>query len=172
MNDEELEPMIPWYRGFNGTVERIGPEKYSFMGAVNQVNDTSCEITELPVRMWTNDLKERLDNIIKPTEIKAVDKKDKKEKTEVKSEKPWIKDYLDYNSDLRVHFIVEMESKSAMDAALKEGLLSKFKLTKTAALTNMVAFDPQGRIMRYDTVDAILKEFYVVRLKMYQLRKV
>ncbi|KAF3942273.1 hypothetical protein ABW19_dt0203736 [Dactylella cylindrospora] len=167
LDDEELEPMQPWYRGFKGTTERLSPEKFQFSGTISQVNDTSVEITELPVRMWTQEFKEKLDDIIRPPEKESKDK----EKKVAKVEKSWIKDCFDYNSDLKVHFIVELDSKAAMEAALKEGLETRFKLTKTASTTNMVAFDAQGRLTRYETPEDILKEFYFVRLKLYQSRK-
>ncbi|KAK6336595.1 DNA topoisomerase 2 [Orbilia javanica] len=167
LDDQELEPMQPWYRGFKGRIERLTPEKYQFSGIINQVNDTTVEITELPVRLWTQEFKEKLDDIIKPPEKDGKDK----DKKVAKVEKAWVKDYLDYNSDLRVHFIVELDSKSSMEAALKEGLETRFKLNKTASTTNMVAFDAQGRLTRYETPEDILKEFYFVRLKLYQSRK-
>ncbi|KAK6537718.1 DNA topoisomerase 2 [Orbilia ellipsospora] len=168
LDDQDLEPMQPWYRGFRGKIERLTPEKYQFSGIINQVNDTTVEITELPVRLWTQEFKEKLDDIMKPPEK---DSKDKEKKTAKVVEKAWIKDYLDYNSDLRVHFIVELDSKSTMENVLKEGLEARFKLTKTAATTNMVAFDSQGRLTRYESPEDILKEFYFVRLKLYQTRK-
>ncbi|KAF3179211.1 DNA topoisomerase 2 [Orbilia oligospora] len=167
LDDQDLEPMQPWYRGFKGRIERLTPEKYQFSGIINQVNDTTVEITELPVRLWTQEFKEKLDDIIKPPEKDGKDK----DKKVTKVEKAWIKDYLDYNSDLRVHFIVELDSKASMEAALKEGLETRFKLNKTASTTNMVAFDAQGRLTRYETPEDILKEFYFVRLKLYQSRK-
>ncbi|KAK6343214.1 DNA topoisomerase 2 [Orbilia blumenaviensis] len=167
LDDEPLEPMQPWYRGFKGRTDRLTPEKYQFSGIINQVNDTTVEITELPVRLWTQEFKEKLDDIIKPPEKDGKDK----DKKVAKTDKTWIKDYLDYNSDLRVHFIVELDSKASMEAALKEGLETRFKITKTASTTNMVAFDAQGRLTRYDTPEDILKEFYFVRLKLYQSRK-
>ncbi|KAK6525539.1 DNA topoisomerase 2 [Arthrobotrys megalospora] len=167
LDDKELEPMQPWYRGFKGRVERLTPEKYQFSGIINQVNDTTVEITELPVRLWTQEFKEKLDDIMKPPEKEGKDK----DKKVAKVDKAWIKDYLDYNSDLRVHFIVELDSKASMEAALKEGLETRFKLNKTVSTTNMVAFDAQGRLTRYETPEDILKEFYFVRLKLYQARK-
>jgi DNA gyrase/topoisomerase IV subunit A len=39
------------------------------------------------------------------------------------------------------------------------------------ATTNMVAFDAKQRIKRYSTADAILREFYDVRLSLYRKRK-
>jgi DNA topoisomerase-2 len=59
-----------------------------------------------------------------------------------------------------------------MNAALKEGLEERFKLQKTVATSNLVAFDVDGRIKKYENVQQILEEFYVHRLDMYAARKV
>lgn len=46
------------------------------------------------------------------------------------------------------------------------------KLTTTISITNLVAFDPEGRIHKYETPQDILKEFYNLRIEYYQKRKV
>lgn len=53
-----------------------------------------------------------------------------------------------------------------------EGLEKKFKLTTTVSLTNIVCFDLEGRIKKYDKIDDIFDCFYDLRLKYYQKRKV
>ncbi|EPY49185.1 DNA topoisomerase [Schizosaccharomyces cryophilus OY26] len=58
-----------------------------------------------------------------------------------------------------------------MREALAESLESKFKLVRTQATSNMVAFDPSGRIRKYDTVEDILRDFFEIRLLTYQRRK-
>lgn len=70
-----------------------------------------------------------------------------------------------------MHFVIQMDEKN-LQSAREEGLEEKFKLSKTIATTNLVAFDPEGRITKYASVDDILKEFYAVRLKFYERRKV
>lgn len=59
-----------------------------------------------------------------------------------------------------------------MKAALEEGLEEKFKLSKSIATSNLVAFDAEGRISKYATVEDIMKEFYGIRIKFYEKRKV
>jgi DNA topoisomerase-2 len=108
----------------------------------------------LPIRTWTQDFKDKLEDIIKAEKTPS-----------------FIKDYKDYNTHTKVHFIIQIDEKH-MQAALKEGLEEKFKLSKTIATTNLVAFDPEGRITKYNTVEDILKEFYQIRLKFYEKRKV
>lgn len=59
-----------------------------------------------------------------------------------------------------------------MKIALEKGLEETFKLTKSMATSNLVAFDGQGRIHKYETVLDIMEEFYHIRLKFYEKRKV
>jgi DNA topoisomerase-2 len=156
-DDEEkpFEHMKPWFRGWNGVVEDGGPDRYKLNGIARQVGDSNeVEITELPIRMWTDDFKARLEEIIKAEKVPS-----------------FIKDYQEYNDHNIVHFVIQMEEKH-MKAALEEGLQEKFKLNKTVATSNLVAFDSEGRIRKYDKVEDILEEFYVHRLRKYTERKV
>lgn len=154
MKGEEMKPMTPWFRDFKGVVTQVAPDRYKFSGIIKQTGDTEVEITELPIRMWTQDFKEKIVSIIKAEKVPS-----------------FIKDYDDYNTQRDVHFIIRMEEKY-MKAALEEGLEEKFKLTKSIATSNLVAFDPEGRITKYATVEDIMKEFYVIRIKFYEKRKV
>ncbi len=70
-----------------------------------------------------------------------------------------------------MHFIVTM-SDEQMAKAEAEGLEKKFKISTSISTSNMVCFDAEGRIRKYDSVETILQEFYNLRLKYYQMRKV
>ena len=59
-----------------------------------------------------------------------------------------------------------------MKKAEEEGLEKKFKMTTTMSTSNMVCFDYEGRIKKYNTVEEILRDFYHLRLAYYQKRKV
>ena len=153
MAGETPEPMQPWFRGFTGEVVAIGGDRYKFSGIIRETGDKEVEITELPIRVWTQDFKDKLEDIIKAEKVPS-----------------FIKDYRDYNTHSKVHFVIQLDEKN-MKTAVSEGLEEKFKLSKTLATTNLVAFDAEGRITKYATVDDILKEFYHVRLKYYERRK-
>ena len=146
--------MVPWFRDFKGAVTQIAPDRFKFSGIVRQTSDNEIEITELPVRVWTQDFKDKIVDIIKAEKTPS-----------------WIKDYDDYNTHKDVHFVIKMEDKH-MQAALNEGLEEKFKLAKTMATSNLVAFDAEGRITRYAGVEDIMKEFFATRIKFYEKRKV
>jgi len=146
--------MMPWFKGWKGTVEEVSPGKYSMNGIVKETGDKEVEITELPIRVWTDDFKARLEDIIKAEKIPS-----------------FIKDYKEYNDHQNVHFIIQMDEKH-MKAALADGLAERFKLNKTINTTNLVAFDTRGQMRKYEKVEDILEEYYVYRLDMYSKRKV
>ena len=59
-----------------------------------------------------------------------------------------------------------------MQKAEAQGLLEFFKLTSKLTTTNMICFDFDGKIKKYDSPEEIIEEFYPVRLSYYQKRKV
>ena len=154
MDGEPMKPMTPWFRDFKGTVTQTAPDRYKFSGIIKQTGDHELEVTELPIRVWTQDYKDKIVDIIKAEKVPS-----------------FIKDYDDYNTHNDVHFVIRMEEKY-MKIALDEGLEEKFKLSKSIATSNLVAFDEQGRITKYASVEDIMKEFYGIRIKFYQKRKV
>ena len=154
MEGQPMKPMAPWFRDFKGEVTPMGLDKYKFSGIIEEAGDNEIEITELPVRVWTQDFKDKIVEIIKAEKTPA-----------------WIKDYDDYNTHKDVRFVIRMEDKH-MKSALAEGLEERFKLAKTMSTTNLVAFDAEGRITKYAGVEDIMKEFYAIRIKFYEKRKV
>jgi DNA topoisomerase-2 len=55
-----------------GEIERIEPDKYKASGIIEKISDTCLEITELPIRKWTQDFKEMLEEMTSGTEkVKA-----------------------------------------------------------------------------------------------------
>ncbi|CAI4758179.1 CFF_collapsed_G0047310.mRNA.1.CDS.1 [Saccharomyces cerevisiae] len=153
MNDEELEQMHPWFRGWTGTIEEIEPLRYRMYGRIEQIGDNVLEITELPARTWTSTIKEYL--------LLGLSGNDKI--------KPWIKDMEEQHDD-NIKFIITL-SPEEMAKTRKIGFYERFKLISPISLMNMVAFDPHGKIKKYNSVNEILSEFYYVRLEYYQKRK-
>ena len=153
--EQAFQTMMPWFRGWKGTAE-IGDkaDRFKFNGIVRDSGSNEVEITELPIRMWTDDFKARLEEIIKAEKVPS-----------------FIKDYKEFNSHKSVHFVIQLDEKH-MKAALAEGLAERFKLNKTIATSNLVAFDTRGQLRKYEKVEDILEEYYNYRLGMYTSRKV
>jgi DNA topoisomerase-2 len=68
MRGEEVERMNPWFRGYRGSLERIESDKYKVSGIYEKISDTTVEITELPIRKWTQDFKEMLEECTSGTD--------------------------------------------------------------------------------------------------------
>ncbi|OTB06331.1 hypothetical protein M426DRAFT_319063 [Hypoxylon sp. CI-4A] len=155
-DEKPFETMTPWFRGWKGTSQVAENNRYQFNGIASQDEKKPNEviITELPIRMWTDDFKAKLEDIIRGEKTPS-----------------FIKDYKEFNDHNNVHFEIQMDEKH-MNQALQEGLLEKFKLVKQVATSNLVAFGVDGRIRKYEKVEDILEEFYQYRLKMYTNRKV
>lgn len=87
MQGQEPSRMMPWYKGFQGTIEPAeGREKsYTVTGVYTVLSDTELEITELPIGKWTRDYKTFLEDL---------------------AQKDEIEDIREYHQENRVHFIV------------------------------------------------------------------
>ena len=154
---EELpfDTMMPWWRGWKGTPEPAGPDRYKFNGVAHQddKNPNEMIITELPIRMWTDDFKAKLEKVISG-----------------ETGPSWIKDYKEFNDHRTVHFEIQVDEKHT-PKILEEGILERFKLLKQVATSNLVAFDTRGQIRKYEKVEDILEEYYLHRMEKYTERK-
>ncbi|CCK73035.1 DNA topoisomerase 2 KNAG_0M01820 [Huiozyma naganishii CBS 8797] len=153
MNGEDLEEMHPWYRGWTGSLEKTEPQRYRMYGRIEQTGPCTLEITELPAKTWTTTIKEHLLLGLSGNE----------------RTKAWIKDMEEQHTN-NIRFIVTLTPEE-MTKTRKIGFYERFKLISPISLQNMVAFDPRGKIRKYDNVNEILSEFYYVRLEYYQKRK-
>jgi DNA gyrase/topoisomerase IV subunit A len=150
--------MLPWYRGFTGPIETTDkPGRYKVTGILKAIEDQSnmIEITELPVGMWTQEMKEFLEKEVMGTEKGP----------------GMVKDYEEHHTTNTVHFKVQMTDKG-MELARTQGLETTFKVVSYINTTNMVAFDAGGRIRKYNSPEEILQDFFHLRLEFYQKRKV
>jgi DNA topoisomerase-2 len=160
LEGKEMFAMDPWYRGFKGTIQEIpqnskGGRSYLVSGIIRQLSDTTLEITELPIRKWTQDYKEFLEEMAHPEDKNAT---------------PFITEYKEYHTDDTVRFVVELPA-AHMQEALAVGLHNKFKLTTKISIGNMMLFGADGIIRRYVNPEDIIREFYQLRLDFYRLRK-
>uniref|UniRef100_A0A8C9W9Z3 DNA topoisomerase 2 n=1 Tax=Scleropages formosus TaxID=113540 RepID=A0A8C9W9Z3_SCLFO len=155
LNHQDPLPMLPSYKNFKGVIHELGQNQYLVSGEVSVLDKNTIEITELPVRTWTQTYKE---SVLEPMLQGS-------EKTPA-----LITDYKEYHTDTTVKFVVRMtEEKLAQAEAV--GLHKVFKLQSTLTCNSMVLFDHMGCLKRYESVQDILKEFFELRLHYYKLRK-
>ncbi|KAL2079872.1 hypothetical protein ACEWY4_023665 [Coilia grayii] len=155
LNLQDPLPMLPSYKNFKGIIHELGQNQYLVSGEVSVLDKNTIEITELPVRTWTQAYKESvLEPMLQGTE-----------KTPA-----LISDYKEYHTDTTVKFLVRMtEDKLAQAEAA--GLHKVFKLQSSLTCNSMVLFDHMCCLKRYESVQDILKEFFELRLHYYKLRK-
>jgi DNA topoisomerase-2 len=131
----------PWYRGFRGKISKIDKQDYMVEGIWKTDGDT-VTITELPIETWTSDFRESLDKLCGDGTIK---------------------DYSDTSTDTDI--LIKVKIGTGGVPAVEKLMVDKIKLT------NMHAFDSKCVIKKYDSPNAILREFVGVRLELYVKRR-
>ncbi|XP_056335728.1 DNA topoisomerase 2-beta isoform X2 [Danio aesculapii] len=155
LNHQDPLPMLPSYKNFKGTIHELGQNQYLVSGEVSVLDKNTIEISELPVRTWTQAYKE---SVLEPM-LQGTDKTP-----------PLISDYKEYHTDTTVKFVVRMTEEKLAQAEAA-GLHKVFKLQSSLTCNSMVLFDHMGCMKRYESVQEILKEFFELRLHYYKLRK-
>uniref|UniRef100_A0A8C2Q939 DNA topoisomerase 2 n=1 Tax=Cyprinus carpio TaxID=7962 RepID=A0A8C2Q939_CYPCA len=155
LNHQDPLPMLPSYKNFKGAIHELGQNQYLVSGEVSVLDKNTVEITELPVRTWTQAYKE---SVLEPM-LQGTDKTP-----------PLINDYKEYHTDTTVKFVVRMTEEKLAQAEAA-GLHKVFKLQSSLTCNSMVLFDHMGCLKRYESVQDILKEFFELRLHYYKLRK-
>ena len=156
---------IPYYEGFQGTIEKITPSKFLIKGVYEKVGPDKIRVTELPVGLWTDDFKEHLENLIEST-----DKNGKKVT-------PIVKDYDDMSKDTTVDFTITLQKGKLEELEATEceyhcnHVYKVFKLYTTNTTTNMHLFNSQDKLKKYESVHQIIDDYFETRLELYQTRK-
>jgi len=164
MNNEEMIEMIPWYRGFEGEIKKVDSKKYECRGKYNFINDTTVDITELPIGMWSSNYIEKLDKLVIDSSVK--DAKLKK--------KQFITDYEKMNghTDTKVHLRIKMVKTKLTAYKKNTAQFEKdFDLVANLNTSNMHLYNDKCQLRKYDNVEDILEEFYKLRLEYYLKRK-
>jgi len=162
----ETIEFVPYYEGFNGSIQKISDGKFLIKGRYEKAGPDKIKVTELPVGYWTEDFKELLENLIEP----GADK-DGKKITSV------IKDYDDMSRDTNVDFNItfakgkldQLESTKADHGC--NGVEKLLKIFTTNSTTNMHLFDAEDKLKKYEKVEHIIDDYYETRLQLYQTRK-
>ncbi|KAI3983053.1 hypothetical protein MKX01_035334 [Papaver californicum] len=152
LNAEPMVPMDPWYKGFKGTIEKTASKEggYTVTGVIEEVNETTLRVSELPVRRWTQDYKEFLESMMTGND---------------KVKEPFIKDFREHNDDTTVHFEVVLSQENLM-IAKQEGILKKFSSQTLSALTTCIFSDFYGiRLELYKKRKRVLLENLELELK-------
>ena len=163
LNDKEVTDLIPWYKGFTGDIIKLTDKSYITKGKYKIISNNSLIVTELPIGKWTHNFKEFLDSLI----------------DNQKTDKFSIKDYENNSTDTIVYFKIIVSdhkrlknikyNKKKQTDTIEE--LFKLYTTKNTSLTNIHLYDSNNIIKKYNNVNEIIDEYYVIRLKLYKTRK-
>lgn len=156
--------LSPWWDGFKGPIVVSGEGKQVVTKGIYQFLDNEANqvrITELPVGTWTKTYKVFLDELLSGVR-----------ESESASAGKYLKSFQEAYNDVDVEFTLTLDSEYYAEArAFPAEFEKKFKLSSSYKLSNMVAFDTDGRIRRFDGPGEILETFYARRLAGYVGRK-
>jgi len=166
IDDKPLENMQPWFRGFKGTIDfkgvnDYGSEQYINKGIYKIIDDTTAVITELPIGKWTDDYKTFLETLLYDKNI------------DNKGNKQCLVDFSNNSTEKVVHFTLKFKKEDLSYLKVDDNFEATFKLTdsKYTNYSNMHLYNNKGIICKYDNIEYIMKEFYLIRLVFYTKRK-
>jgi DNA topoisomerase-2 len=139
-------PILPWYRGFKGTVTAV-ENQITNTGCYEIVNSTTIRITELPIGVYLDDYKKHLFKL---------------------QDSGLIKDFDNNSTELSFDFIVSVPR--ATTQLTHEEIIAKFKLSSRDT-QNLTAWTETGHIKVFEDVQEIIEHFVEFRLGKYEERR-
>ena len=151
LHDEPTENIQPWYLGFRGNMlEDDEGDGYVSIGVVNSDSKHKFIIDELPIGgKCTNSYKDFLEKLVEQKKIKT---------------------FTSHHTDNLVRFEITVTSEQH-EHIHQQTPVDFFKLKSNIKLSNMVLFNTNGQLHKYESVNDILQEFYQERLQLYATRK-
>ena len=180
--ERPFTPMAPWTRGFSGTfTKKVGSDgkRYENKGSYRIINDTTIEVTELPVGLWTDNYKIYLESIVVGSTSAPSAKAAKAEAGEGArraragaSAKQTLQCFTEHHTDHVVRFVMHFRKEDLDEwRANLEDFEKYLKLTQTISYTNLTMYDSQCRLKQYNGTPEIMEEFYLLRLGLYGKRR-
>ena len=167
LEGKKTEKILPWYKNHNGNIIPYDMTTFVSSGKIElDLDKNQLIITELPIKFWTNDYKEFLEELIYNNNIT--------------SNMRLFKSYVNLSSDQTILFILKFDSEmkdkiKSMYEKIEEDKLNQMykylRLYKTIKLSNMNLYTPKYNITIFKTSEEILETFYKWRLEFYELRK-
>ena len=111
MDGKEFKELVPWYRGFKGTIKKLNEKSYESCGVFKIVSGNKIHIKEIPVGMWTQNYRDHLEYLL-------IDDPKKPKKHEI------IIDYKDNSGNNNVDIMVELTNGS-LQKLIKNKLIEK-----------------------------------------------
>lgn len=145
LNKQDFEEIIPWYRGFKGSI-KVDGKKVITEGLYEHIKENIYRVTELPIGK-SNISIDKYETFLKEL---------LKEKKIISFSSNCSESIIDFTINVGEEFEVNLKNLNLLDAV---------------HTSNMVMFDPENKIKKYETVKDILEEFCNVRYSLYEVRK-
>lgn len=154
INGKKMVDIDPWFRGFKGKIEKISDVKYEISG-IYKLNNNTVYVTEIPIS-------ETIENYVEYLKKHISEKKDDDNIIE------YIENRSNNNNvDITIYF-----KNDCLQKLIKSNELEKFlKIKTTISLSNFYLFNIDNKIVKYNDIYDIMKEFYTFRLNYYKIRK-
>ena len=149
IDDEDIREISPYYLGFKGSIEKNEKGSYISKGIYKWLDNTTLEITELPIGTWTENYKEFLEDLI------------------IKNNQ-YLKTFESHYTAKNVKFILKIVETDDKEKVIKELNLTS---TKNLSLNNLHMFTHKGNIKKYENISEILIEWFKNRIYKYHTRK-
>lgn len=142
--------LVPWYRGFYGTIapHASKPDVYEMSGKFDVTGNT-ITISELPPGRWTTDFREHLKKTFVDTGVA-------------------VHPPIDRSTEHSVAVDLVCD-KVALDA-IRDKLPSMLKLTVEVRTTNMWLWNAHGQLQKFESPHDIIEACAELRLKIYEMR--
>ena len=152
IEDTDIKEYTPWYLGFTGEIVKSDKGTYVSKGIYKWIDDTTLEITELPVGIWTEDYKEHLEGMIT-------------------SGSNYLKSFENHYTSKNVKFILTFNGDVVKKLGQKFETEFKLVSSKNMSVNNMHLYSSVGAIRKYDNTSFILREWAIMRINKYNERK-
>jgi DNA topoisomerase-2 len=139
--------LVPWFRGFHGTVTRNETGQVVMKGKLEVVNSSTIRITELPVGKFLDDYKDILNKL---------------------EEAEFIKDYEDASTEDDFSFKITVPRSTT--SLTEEQLYTRFKLF-TRESENFTLWNSQGILQRFESAEDVIAMYVPWRLSFYEVRR-
>ena len=139
--------LVPWWRGYTGTVTRGATGQVTITGKLEKLNTTTVKITELPIAIWEDDYKEFLIDL---------------------EEKGYVKNFKSDSSESGWDWTITVPREVGYKD--EEELYKLFKLTSRQT-ENFTVWLPTGKLKNFATAEELCDYFIGFRLTKYEERR-
>jgi DNA topoisomerase-2 len=149
-NLELLSELTPWFKGFEGRIEKINDCTYNTFGISTTINENTVKITELPIGTWT-------ENYLEFLECQVEDG-------------TFITDYKNNSGNYKIDIEINFANGKLQGLIKTDTLNKRLKLVTSVKTSNMHLYK-DSIITKYKTANHILEDYIKIRLNAYKTRK-